>query len=106
MVNLLLYQKSKTLGIVVPECKKNWHFALASFPCKGLVCHIFDMRIPWFWKKIWHGSISGNIYLIEVSNLDKFDAFIKKRTILSLNSRTINTIWYFPLFYIHNYMAR
>jgi len=51
--------------------------------------HIFDMRIPWFWKKIWHDSISGNICLIEVSNPAKFDAFIKKRTILSLNSRTI-----------------
>jgi len=47
------------------------------------------MRIPWFWKKIWHGSISGNICLIEVSNPAKFGAFIKKRTILSLNSWTI-----------------
>ena len=60
----------------------------ASFPCKGLVCHISDMCIWWFWKKIWHGSISGNICLIEVSNPAKFDAFIKKRTILSLNSWT------------------
>ena len=81
-------KNSKTLGIVVPEGKKIWYFASASFPCKGLVCHIFDMRIPWFWKRIWHGSISGNICLIEVSNPAKFDAFIKKRTILSLNSWT------------------
>jgi len=49
------------------------------------------MRIPWFWKKIWHGSISGNICLIELSNPAKFDAFIKKRTILSLNSWTTKT---------------
>jgi len=49
------------------------------------------MRISWFWKKIWHGSISGNICLIEVSNPAKFDAFIKKRTILSLNSWTIKS---------------
>ena len=88
MVNLLLYYESKTLGIVVPEGKKNWHFASASFPCKSLVCHIFDMRIPWFWRKIWHGSISGNICLIEASNPAKFDALIKKRTILSLSSWT------------------
>ena len=81
-------KNSKTLGIVVPEGKEKWYFASASFPCKGLVCHIFDMRIPWFWKRIWHGSISGNICLIEVSNPAKFDAFIKKRTILSLNSWT------------------
>jgi len=47
------------------------------------------MRIPWFWKQIWHGSISGNICLRELSNPAKFDAFIKKQTILSLNSRTI-----------------
>ena len=82
-------KNSKTLGIVVPEGKEKWYFASASFPCKGLVCHIFDMRIPWFWKRIWHGSISGIICLIEVSNPAKFDAFIKKRTILSLNSWTI-----------------
>ena len=63
----------------------------ASFPCKGLVCHISDMCIWWFWKKIWHSSISGNICLIEVSNPAKFDAFIKKRTISSLNSWTIKS---------------
>ena len=80
-------KNSKTLGIVVPEGKK-WHFVSASFPCKGLVCHIFDRCIPWFWKRIWHGSISGNICLIAVSNPARFDAFIKKRTILSLNSWT------------------
>ena len=83
-------KNSKTLGIVVPEGKEKWYFASASFPCKGLVCHIFDMRIPWFWKRIWHGSISGIICLVEVSNPAKFDAFIKKRTILSLNSWTIS----------------
>jgi len=46
------------------------------------------MCIPWFWKKIWHGSISGNICLIEFGNPAKFGAFIKKGTILSLNSWT------------------
>jgi len=85
-------KKSKTQGIVVPQRQNNRHFASASFPCKGLVRHIFDMRIPWFWKQIWHGSISGNICLIEVSNPAKFDAFIKKRTILSPNSWTIRTV--------------
>ena len=68
-----------------------WYFASASFPCKGLMCYIFDMRISWFWRRIWHGSISGNICLIEISNPVKFDAFIKKRTILSINSWTIGT---------------
>ena len=82
-------KKSKTQGIVVPQRQNNRYFASASFPCAGLVCHIFDTRIPWFWKQIWHGSMSGNICLIEVSNPAKFDAFIKKRTILSPNSWTI-----------------
>jgi len=50
------------------------------------------MRIPWFWRKIWHGSTSGNICLIEVSNPAKFDAFIKKRTILYLNSWTSSAV--------------
>ena len=77
-------EKSKILGIVVPEGQTNRYFVSASFPCKGLVWQIFDMRM----MKIWHGSISGNICLIEVSNPAKFDAFIKKRTILSLNSWT------------------
>ena len=46
------------------------------------------MHILRLWMIIWHGSISGNICLIEVSNPAKFDAFIKKRTILFLNSWT------------------
>ena len=47
------------------------------------------MRILWLWMKIWHGFISGNIFLIEISIPGKLDAFIEKRTVLSLNSWTI-----------------
>jgi len=36
------------------------------------------MRIPWFWKQIWHGSMSGGVCLVEVGDPAKFDAFIKK----------------------------
>jgi len=88
MVNLLPHQKSKTPGIAVPECKKNRHPASAPPPCKGLACHTPDMRTPRLRKKIRHGSTPGNIYPTEVSNPDKSDAPIKKRTILSLNSWT------------------
>ena len=48
----------------------------------------FDMRITWFWLLICDGSISGNVCLTEVSYPAKFHAFIIKRTILALNSRT------------------
>ena len=90
LVILLIYLKKQDTRHSSPRRPKIQYFASASFPCKSLVCHIFDMRVPWFWAKIWHGSISGNVCLIKVSNHAKFDAFIKKRTILSLNSRTIS----------------
>ena len=76
-------------SIVAKETPRSQHFISASFPCKGLICRCFDMRITWFWLLIWDGSISGNACLTEVSYSAKFRAFIIKRTILALNSRTM-----------------
>ena len=78
-------------SIVAEETPRNQHFISASFPCKGHICRFFDMRIMWFWELICDGSISGNVCLTEVSYPAKLHAFIIKRTILALNSRTINT---------------
>ena len=75
-------------SIVAKETPRNQHFISASFPCKGHICRFFDMRITWFWLLIWDGSISGNVCLTEVSYPAKLHAFIIKRTILALNSRT------------------
>jgi len=38
----------------------------------------FDMRVACFWVEIWDGSISENVYLIEISHPGKFYAFITK----------------------------
>ena len=82
-------------SIVAKETPRNQHFISASFPCKGLICRCFDMRITWFWLLIWDGSTSGNVCHTEVSYSAKFRAFIIKRTILALNSRTIMD--FFPI---------
>jgi len=37
-----------------------------------------DMRVAWFWVRIWDGSISENVCLIEVGDPGKFHAFITK----------------------------